>query len=375
MEINSENYEVFIIDYLDGKLDPVTTAELWLFLENNPHLKEDFEALKEVSVSPSPLETFGFKELLIQPSDKDASQLNNENYSHYFIARIEGDLSGKGIKTVAQYLQNHPELQKEYNLFASCRLMPDKKIRYPEPEQLKVSTKRAFIRYYLATGIAASILLLGTIYFRLTPETNESIDRSLRDAVEHQMSVDKSPAVENDKKENVDKPLDKTDKEVPKNDNSTINKKLNIKTAPSTRKEKIELQPIKKIDRKPMIINTTAMMSDGGSRTFYSGLYEDITLSQELALSNIEDREEALANQQSENAERVKGVKAGRIINSVISSGEQIAEQIPQTMNGWLFADIGMKGFNFLTNKNYSIDRRLSSKGGIRELKIEEKNL
>lgn len=372
MEINLENYEAYIIDYLDNQLDPVQTAELLLFMENNPQLKEDLEALKDVTVTASSKEEFGFKEMLIQPFDKDALQLTADNYSHYFIAQLEGDLSAAGNKKVDQFLKAHPELKSDYKLFASCRLQPEKRVKFPKPEQLKVNTKRAFISYYLATGIAASILLLATVYFRFTPETNESIDNTLRNAVEQQMLNDKSPIIDSEKKENTnknDRPLEKSENPKP------VIKKAATKPAPVIKKENNISTPVRKVERKGIMMNTTPMMSDAGLRTFYSGLYEDIRLSQELALSNLEEQEEIKEMQEAEKAEKIRGVKAGRIINSVISSGEQLAEQIPQSMNGWLFADMGIKGFNILTNNNYSIDRRYSSKGAIKQLKIEEKKL
>ena len=92
-------------------------------------------------------------------------------------------------------------------------------------------------------------------------------------------------------------------------------------------------------------------------------------------MTEREENEEILAEKTSQN--NIRSIKAGRIINSVISSGEQLAEQLPQSVNGWLFADLGVKGFNLLTNNNYAINRSYSEKGRIEQLKIKnaEKNL
>lgn len=382
MEINRTNYEVFVIDYLDNRLDPVQTAELLLFLENNPDLKEDFEELKAISVTPAASEVYGFKELLIQPSDKDANELNDTNYSHYFVAYLEGDLSNEGMEKITAFLHANPQLQSEFNLFASCRLTADKKIKFPAPEVLKVKTKSAFIRYYLATGIAASILLLGTVYLRLTPETDDSLEKSLRNAVEMQMSSDGESETTSPAKRETSDPALKTEEKTTVRSQTTGNSQTFRSQAketipavkPAVRTEKSPAAPVRKLDRKPMFMNNTPIVANTGERNFYSGLYEDISLAQELSLSNLEEKEEALANQEK-HPEKIGNVKAGRIINSVISSGEQLAEQLPQNMNGWLIADIGIKGFNLLTNKNYTINRSLSNKGSIKALKIEEEKL
>ena len=64
MEINKHNYEIVLIDYLDGKLNPLEVAELLLFLEQHPDIKAEFEGLENVSVSSIEQETFPAKDAL-----------------------------------------------------------------------------------------------------------------------------------------------------------------------------------------------------------------------------------------------------------------------------------------------------------------------
>ena len=45
MEININNYEVYVIDFIDGMLNEIDTANLLIFLDQNPALKEEFEML------------------------------------------------------------------------------------------------------------------------------------------------------------------------------------------------------------------------------------------------------------------------------------------------------------------------------------------
>lgn len=370
MEINHNNYEVYIIDYLDNKLDALQTAELLLFLENNPGLKEDVDSLRDLAVEPGENEVFGFKELLIQPPDKDAVNLSIENYSHYFIAGIENDLTPEGMSSLKKFLAEHKELVPEYNLFAACRLKPDKKVTFPQPEKLKIKTKSVFIRYYLATGIAASMLLLATIYFRLTPETEDSVNQTLRNTIEYQMNDVNEPAVE--KNRDVKQPADNKSEIDSKETKPSSPKIKKTDIPPASKSSRPTAAPLKKLEKRGMVINTTSLIAENSSRNFYSGLYDDIRLSQELAFAAKEEKEQEAEEIRSN--ERIKGVKTGRIINSVISTGEQLAEQVPQSMNGWLIADLGIKGFNFLTNNDYSINRRLNSKGTIEEIRIEKAN-
>ncbi|KXK46137.1 MAG: hypothetical protein UZ10_BCD003001461 [Bacteroidetes bacterium OLB10] len=48
--INRENYEIWFIDYFDGKLSPEQTAELLLFLEENGDLKLEFDSFSNITL-------------------------------------------------------------------------------------------------------------------------------------------------------------------------------------------------------------------------------------------------------------------------------------------------------------------------------------
>ncbi len=376
MEINLDNYEVFIIDYLDNKLGPLETAQLLLFLENHPGLKDEFEDLKAISVTSPSDEKFGFNESLKQPADTDAVNLSIHNYSHYFIAAIEGDLSQTGYNLVNQFLEKHPELISEYNLFKSCKIKPDYKTHFPDVQKLKVNSKPLFIRYYWAAAIAASFLLLITVFVRLTPETKDDLNKSLLNSIEQQAMEDgTSKIVKKDKEKEQKVDVPEKSKEESQVQKKSPSPEKEIEKKSTVIEQKARIAPIRKIEKKSMIINTTPLISDNRTMNFYSNLFEDIQLSQELSMTEREENEEILAEKTSQN--NIRSIKAGRIINSVISSGEQLAEQLPQSVNGWLFADLGVKGFNLLTNNNYAINRSYSEKGRIEQLKIKnaEKNL
>ncbi len=44
--ITKNNYEAYLLDYVEENLSPELIAELMLFFENNPELKEDLEAFE-----------------------------------------------------------------------------------------------------------------------------------------------------------------------------------------------------------------------------------------------------------------------------------------------------------------------------------------
>jgi len=61
--INRSNYEVWFIDYADGQLSPDQVAEMLLFLEENPDLKNEFSLFEQVTLPVDTVE-FAFKKSL-----------------------------------------------------------------------------------------------------------------------------------------------------------------------------------------------------------------------------------------------------------------------------------------------------------------------
>lgn len=381
------NYEVFIIDYLDNKLGPVETAQLLLFLENHPGLKDEFEDLKILTVTPSSKDSFGFNESLKQPADLDAVNLSMLNYTHYFIADTEGDLTQTGSNLVSKFLHEHPELVNEYNLFKACKLQADHKIAYPAKEGLKKQQKPIFLRYYLATGIAASILLLITVFLKLTPESEETVKHVIQNSIENQMNGSVNQDNTKEGKPSDEKIKTENSIAAPSHEKKAVkatNPALKTKEIPAVRNnERKVTQPVKKIDKKTVFINNTGLITENKTRNFYTNLYDDIRLAQELTIAEMEDNDSnmeaggELASNTKPQSGNLRNVTAGRILSSVISSGEQVAQQLPESINGWLVADLGIKGFNLLTNNKYTIDRKYSDKGSIERLKLvnAEKNL
>ena len=82
MEITRGNYEMFLIDYLDGKLSPVEVADLLIFLEENLDIKSEFEGVESLLPLNSSIisypEKASLKKNLNQAScdDKDVEKLD-----------------------------------------------------------------------------------------------------------------------------------------------------------------------------------------------------------------------------------------------------------------------------------------------------------
>ena len=50
MTINKHNYEAYFLDYHEGNLTPQEVADLLLFVEQHPELKDEFESFENVTL-------------------------------------------------------------------------------------------------------------------------------------------------------------------------------------------------------------------------------------------------------------------------------------------------------------------------------------
>jgi len=84
--ITRKNYEAYLLDYVEGNLSPELIAELMLFLEQNPDLKEvleDFEIHKL-----EPVEDLGFDKTRLK---KETGIITSDNYEDFIIAEVESN--------------------------------------------------------------------------------------------------------------------------------------------------------------------------------------------------------------------------------------------------------------------------------------------
>ncbi|NOU18237.1 MAG: hypothetical protein HOO91_11845 [Bacteroidales bacterium] len=175
MKINRYNYEVFLIDYLDGTLNPSLAGELIVFLEQNPELKNQFDGLEDVVLTD---ETISYPNKA-NLKKKSFSRNGIENESEYlYIASIEGEISDKEkVRLDAMVKKDHTR-NFDLLLYQKTIIQPSHSIVFPNKTRLK-RTSIIPIRYSTlkrSIGIAASIGLLLSIYTigKILVNTNSS---------------------------------------------------------------------------------------------------------------------------------------------------------------------------------------------------------
>lgn len=159
MEISRSNIEYYLTLYFDRKLDPVKTAELMLFLSKNPDLESLIELPKGLSLTSEP-NKFPHKHLL-KKDFQDVSAITDKNFDEFCIASAEGLLCDNDEKRLKQFIELHPEREKDARIFRLLKVEADLQVRYPDKSALKrpLSTFRNRWTWITVTGIAAAVAL------------------------------------------------------------------------------------------------------------------------------------------------------------------------------------------------------------------------
>ncbi|MBK8415079.1 MAG: hypothetical protein IPL22_11695 [Bacteroidetes bacterium] len=156
MNINRSNYEEVFIDYFDGNLAAEKVAELFLFLEKNPDLKEEFESF---SGEPIP----GFDEVFDNKEALKRGAVNSENIDYFLIGDIENNLTKSEQEQLQMFLKENPAFVKEHDLFKVTIVAPDLSVKFPNKGNLRQPVPFAFSTNSIMRFAIAAVLLLMVI--------------------------------------------------------------------------------------------------------------------------------------------------------------------------------------------------------------------
>jgi len=164
--INLSNYELFFIDYMDGKLSDNQIAQLHLFLDKYPNLKSELNGLSGIGLIPVQI-VYADKALLL----KNESSLSGSLIDDRMIALFENDMDMVESRKLLQEISESPLLQREYSLYNQTRIIPDSGIVYPFKENLIKRTVLSKMLWTSAFASAAGLALVFSLRAFLFPQT------------------------------------------------------------------------------------------------------------------------------------------------------------------------------------------------------------
>jgi anti-sigma factor RsiW len=130
--ITDSNYEEFLVGAVEGTLSAGEQEQLDAFLAQHPDKRAELELLRKAILEPEEQIVFEGKDAL-----KKSVLVTEENFEEYAVAAIEGELQGEVLIQFNAFLAAHPELEKEFALFAQTKLRPETDVVFVAKDALK----------------------------------------------------------------------------------------------------------------------------------------------------------------------------------------------------------------------------------------------
>jgi hypothetical protein len=180
MNINQHNYEAWLLDYIEGRLDAISVLMLKDFLHKNPHLGNFDDLTSDLPELGLDSTGFGDVSILKKQEINPFVPINESNYEQFFIAMHEGLLTDAEALTLKKFLAINDFLKEEYTLYGKIKLVPDLNIIYPKKSSLRRYALAFAPTTYRIMAVAASILLLlGISLTWYQPETTPMREGSM----------------------------------------------------------------------------------------------------------------------------------------------------------------------------------------------------
>tara|TARA_R110001592_G_scaffold176016_1_gene415444 strand:+ start:114 stop:1148 length:1035 start_codon:yes stop_codon:yes gene_type:complete len=255
--INKNNYEAFLLDYMEQNLSADMVAELMLFFEQNPELKHELEELDDM-VLPSEAIVFDGKD-----------ELKKDVLENLMIAEIEGLNTSTESNELEEAIKEDRENEKAFLLYQKAILKPVAVV-FENKESLK--RERKIIPLYWWTTSAAAILIAFFLVKNLNTEGVQETQDNFADNKEVEVNT-----IENEKDSSAGGQPIFIEKLL---DNNTIQVAEEKKSTPVKVKEK-RVIPI--INNEPEIENNNLVAEETpiiekDSITIMPTIYEDEVL-------------------------------------------------------------------------------------------------
>ena len=160
MQINRSNYEIWFIDWLDGRLDNIQVEKLIQFLKENPDLKEEFDELSLVKLKPSE-KTFSNKNHL----KKSTENITDSQFEFMCIAYTENDLSAEQCSELKEIVERDTYKKRIFELFQKTKFTPTPVTYKGKNLLIRRTIGQNVLRFAIIGLSAAAVIIFAIISF------------------------------------------------------------------------------------------------------------------------------------------------------------------------------------------------------------------
>lgn len=162
MSINRNNYEEFLLLYIDGELTIQQQKEVEFFINQHTDIKQEFNDLLNTKLKATDV-YFGDISTLLK--DEKAS-INLNNYQEHFLLFVDNELSKENKHATETFVLQHPALQNEFTTLQQTKL-PIETIECPSKEELYKKERKPIVFYLQRLAVAAVFIGFGAFVYNL----------------------------------------------------------------------------------------------------------------------------------------------------------------------------------------------------------------
>ncbi len=160
MNINQHNYEAYLLDFIEGRLNALEVLMLKEFIHKNPQLGDFDELTAELPLLvPVGTDKFPNPDALKKNEIHAVGPIDASNAEWFFVAHYEGILEQSEQKDLQSFLKLNPCLQADFELYAKTIFVAETNITFQNKSALKQHTIFLSSPLYRGLSIAASLLL------------------------------------------------------------------------------------------------------------------------------------------------------------------------------------------------------------------------
>jgi len=179
MKIDRSNYEIWLIDWLDGNLSDLQVEQLNIFLNENPELKVEYDELTSFSLKPTE-RSFPHKGLL----KKSTADFSVTQFEYLCVAYLENDLSAGQQTELMESIDQDPEKKRTFELIQKIRLEPvSVSYKYKSKLIRKTPLQKVIRLSVIGLSAAATITLFIMTYLIIPRNLPEKISTTSQNIV------------------------------------------------------------------------------------------------------------------------------------------------------------------------------------------------
>lgn len=176
LTINHDNYDTWLMLYLDNELTAAEREAVEAFAKANPALQEELDGLRETMLQPELPVAMPGKERLLMPELWNEEALTMQQQQLLLLADNELPAAEKNHLETA--IDHSPLLQKEWGLLQKTKVSTELPLEMPGKDQLYRHERTRVIPFGRVVRFAAAAAILGFGWFFVNTLVNHPSEES-----------------------------------------------------------------------------------------------------------------------------------------------------------------------------------------------------